>query len=92
MLPHFLKHDVWHESQIILLFLFHVAFVVCVIVSDDIFWNAVQEGSGLFQYGVVIMNGPPGAGKTSVKQLLLGRPCLTQEEQNSTSMYGMNHI
>ncbi len=32
------------------------------------------------------MHGPPGAGKTSVKQLFLGREPLTPENQNSTGL------
>ena len=38
------------------------------------------------KYTVVTLNGPPGAGKTSVKQLLLGRAPLPKELQNSTNI------
>ncbi len=52
---------------------------------DDPYFNkAIDEGSGYLKPAVVIMHGPPGAGKTSVKQLFLGKPPLDTTEQNST--------
>ena len=53
-------------------------------ISDDILLKAISEGSGYLKPAVVIMHGPPGAGKSSVKDLILGRPPRKPEEQNST--------
>ena len=53
-------------------------------ISDDILLKAISEGSGNLKPAVVIMHGPPGAGKSSVKDLILGRPPRKPEEQNST--------
>ena len=53
-------------------------------ISDDILRKAISEGSGYLKPSVVIMHGPPGAGKSSVKDLILGRPPRKPEEQNST--------
>ena len=57
-----------------------------VIDDDPYFVKAIAEGSGVLKPAVVVMHGPPGAGKTSVKQLLLGRPPLPPDQQNSTGM------
>ena len=55
-----------------------------VIDDDPYFAKAIAEGSGLLKPAVVVMHGPPGAGKTSVKQLLLGRPPIPPDQQHST--------
>ncbi len=52
--------------------------------DDPYFIKAIAEGSGYLKPAVVIIHGPPGAGKTSVKQLFLDRPPLHTREQNST--------
>ena len=53
-------------------------------ISDDILRQAISEGSGYLKPAVVIMHGPPGAGKSSFINLILGRPPRKPEEQNST--------
>ncbi len=52
--------------------------------NDPYYIKAIAEGSGYLRPAVVIMHEPPGAGKTSVKQLFLGREPLPPEKQNST--------
>ena len=48
--------------------------------------EALSEGEGnLFQSNIVI-HGPPGAGKSSVKLLVLGRQPLPKHEQNATDV------
>ena len=57
--------------------------------SDDSELNeaviqAMSEGSGNIKVSLITLHGPPGAGKTSLKRLLLGEPPLPPKEQNST--------
>ena len=55
---------------------------------DSVYYAAVtkamSEGSGDMKVSLVTLHGPPGAGKTSLKRLLLGEPPLPPELQNST--------
>ena len=53
-------------------------------IDDPYFIKAIAEGSGFLKPVVFVMHGPPGAGKTSVIQMLLGRDPLPKQEQNST--------
>ena len=53
-------------------------------IDDPYFIKAIAEGSGFLKPVVFVMHGPPGAGKTSVIQMLLGRDPLPTTEQNST--------
>ena len=46
--------------------------------------KAIADGSGKIRSAVVVMHGPPGAGKTSVQRLLVGQEPLPLTEQNST--------
>ena len=46
--------------------------------------KAMSEGSGNMKVSLITLHGPPGAGKTSLKRLLLGEPPLPPKEQNST--------
>ena len=48
--------------------------------------KAMSEGSGDIKVSLVTLHGPPGAGKTSIKRLLLGEPPLPPELQHSTSI------
>ncbi len=52
--------------------------------DDPYFIKAIAEGGGYLKPAVVIMHGPPGAGKTSVKRLFLGKKPLHTTKQNST--------
>ena len=48
--------------------------------------KAMEEGEGdLFQSNIVL-HGPPGAGKSSVKQLIIGLPPLPKEKHTSTDI------
>ena len=55
---------------------------------DSVYYEAVtkamSEGSGDMKVSLVTLHGPPGAGKTSLKRLLLGEPPLPPKQQNST--------
>ena len=46
----------------------------------------MSEGGGNFSQSNIVMHGPPGAGKTSLKRVILGQPPLSKEEQNSTDI------
>ncbi len=52
--------------------------------DDPYFIKAIAEGGGYLKPAVVIMHGPPGAGKTSVKRLFLGKKPFHTTKQNST--------
>ncbi len=58
--------------------------LLLLLVEDPYYIKAIAEGSGDLRPAVVVMHGPPGAGKTSVKQMLLGRDPLPPQEQKST--------
>ena len=54
--------------------------------QQENFIKAMSEGGGyLFQSNIVI-HGPPGAGKTSLKRVILGQPPFSKEKQNSTNI------
>ena len=44
------------------------------------------EGGGKFCQSNILMHGPPGAGKTSLKRVILGEEPLSEENQNSTKI------
>ena len=46
----------------------------------------MSEGGGNLSQSNIVMHGPPGAGKTSLKRVILGQPPLPKEEQNSTDI------
>ena len=56
----------------------------------DAFIRSVRGLRGKMKYIVATLHGPPGAGKSSVKQLLLGFEPLPKSEQNSTDI--MNSV
>ena len=53
-------------------------------VYNEAITKAMSEGSGDMKVSLITLHGPPGAGKTSLKRLLLGEPPLPPELQNST--------
>ena len=61
---------------------------------DSVYYEAVtktmSEGSGDMKVSLVTLHGPPGAGKTSLKRLLLGEPPLSPKQQNSTHILWIN--
>ena len=48
--------------------------------------KAILEGGGKFCQSNILMHGPPGAGKTSLKRVILGEEPLSEENQNSTKI------
>ena len=56
----------------------------------DAFIRSIRGLCGKMKYIVATLHGPPGAGKSSVKQLLLGFEPLPKSEQNSTDI--MNSV
>ena len=54
--------------------------------QQEAFIEAMSEGGGNFSQSNIVMHGPPGAGKTSLKRVILGQPPLPKEEQNSTNI------
>ena len=51
--------------------------------QQEAFIKAMSEGGGNLSQSNIVMHGPPGAGKTSLKRVILGQPPLPKEEQNS---------
>ena len=49
--------------------------------------TAMKEGSGKIKPCNIIMHGPPGAGKTSLKRVIIGNSPLLSEQQNSTHVF-----
>ena len=49
--------------------------------------TAMKEGGGKIKPCNIIMHGPPGAGKTSLKRVIIGNSPLLPEEQNSTHVF-----
>ena len=47
---------------------------------------AMSEGGGKLLQSNIVLHGPPGAGKTSLKQIIVGLPCLPRNEQISTNI------
>ena len=50
------------------------------------FIKAMSEGGGNLSQSNIVMHGPPGAGKTSLKRVILSQPPLPKKEQNSTDI------
>ena len=48
--------------------------------------KAMKEGEGDLLQSNIILHGPPGAGKTSTKQLILGLPPFPREKQSATEI------
>ena len=46
----------------------------------------MSEGGGKLLQSNIVLHGPPGAGKTSLKQIMVGLPCLLRNEQRSTNI------
>ena len=44
----------------------------------------MKEGGGKMKPCNITLHGPPGAGKTSLKRVILGQPPLPKEKQNAT--------
>ena len=55
-------------------------------IDEAVFLRSMRDGSGKMKYIVVTLHGPPGAGKTSVKHLILGQKPLLKNDQNSTNI------
>ena len=55
-------------------------------IDEAVFLRSMRDGSGKMKYIVVTLHGPPGAGKTSVKHLILGQKPLPKSDQNSTNI------
>ena len=55
-------------------------------IDEAVFLQSMRDGSGKMKYIVVTLHGPPGAGKTSVKHLILGQKPLPKSDQNSTNI------
>ena len=53
---------------------------------DDILTSALKEGGGKLKTCNVVLHGPPGVGKSSLKRLILGYPPLQREQQNATGI------
>ena len=53
---------------------------------QDPFDKAMLEGGGKFCQSNILMHGPPGAGKSSLKRLILGEDPLSEKEQNATKI------
>ena len=47
---------------------------------------AMSEGGGKLLQSNIVLHGPPGAGKTSLKRIMVGLPCLPRNEQRSTNI------
>ena len=47
---------------------------------------AMSEGGGKLLQSNIVLHGPPGAGKTSLKQIMVGLPRLPRNEQRSTNI------
>ena len=54
--------------------------------QQEAFIKAMSEGGGNLSQSNIVMHGPPGAGKTSLKRVILGQPPLSKKEQNSTNI------
>ena len=48
--------------------------------------TAMKEGGGEMKPHNITMHGPPGAGKTSLKRVIIGLPPLPSDEQNATDI------
>ena len=48
--------------------------------------EAMEEGGGKLIQSNIVLHGPPGAGKTSVKRLMIGLPALSKKEQTATNI------
>ena len=55
-------------------------------VNQSVLAKAMQEGGGQLHQSNIVVHGPPGAGKTSVMQLIAGLPPLQKEKQSATNI------
>ena len=54
--------------------------------SETAVANAMSNGVGELLQANVVIHGPPGAGKSSLKLLMLGQPPLPKDKQNATDI------
>ena len=48
--------------------------------------EAMKEGGGELFLSNIVLHGPPGAGKSSLKRIIIGQPPLPKHEQNATNI------
>ena len=56
------------------------------IIDDAEYVKAMAEGHGNLKHLNIVLHGPPGSGKSSLKQAILGEDPLPEEKQNSTDI------
>ena len=56
------------------------------IIDDAEYVKAMAEGGGTLKHLNVVLHGPPGSGKSSLKRAILDEDPLPEEEQNSTDI------
>ena len=48
--------------------------------------EAMKEGGGELFLSNIVLHGPPGAGKSSLKRIIIGQPPLPKHKQNATDI------
>ena len=56
------------------------------ILATAVFAEAIKNGWGKLFQSNLVLHGPPGAGKSSVKRVILGQPPLPKHKQNATDI------